>query len=210
MQDLAQCLEQTGRFHLWPEALPYSSIDPQKQTIQWQGQALQYDALIFAEGAALEQNPWWNFVPLQPLKGQILRVHIPGLQLERALTAPLYVVPQGSDEFLVGATYEHTFTHLEPTPEGRAELLTRLATVLPNVKPEIIDHQAGVRPTGPRGRRPCLGPHPQWKGMWFFNALGTKGVLIAPHFSLQLARRMWEPGYEPHPEVRLDRLLPKA
>ena len=207
LQDLAEALKQTGRFHLWKAELPYSQIDPQQKCIHWQGQSLLYDALIFAEGAAVKHNPWWNFLQLQPLKGQILTVRIPKLNLDRIITAPLYVVPQGKEEYLVGATYEHTYDHAEPTPEGRNELLTRLATVLPGVTPEVIDHQAGIRPTGPKGRRPCLGSHTQYPEMWFFNALGTKGVLIAPHFSLQLARWMWEPGYQPHPEVRLDRLL---
>ncbi len=50
---------------------------------------------------------------------------------------------------------------------------------------EIVNHQAGIRPTV-NDRRPLMGLHPQHPTLAVFNGLGTKGVMLAPYFAYQL------------------------
>ena len=44
---------------------------------------------------------------------------------------------------------------------------------------EVIAQKAGVRPTA-HDRRVLMGEHPDKKGLYVINGLGTKGVLLAP------------------------------
>jgi glycine oxidase len=44
---------------------------------------------------------------------------------------------------------------------------------------EVVNHEVGIRPTSP-DRRPLIGEHQTFKGIFVFNGLGTKGYLIAP------------------------------
>jgi glycine/D-amino acid oxidase-like deaminating enzyme len=51
-----------------------------------------------------------------------------------------------------------------------------------NCNYNIISHLAGVRPSS-IDRRPIIGAHPEYKNLFVFNGLGTKGVMLAPYFS---------------------------
>jgi glycine/D-amino acid oxidase-like deaminating enzyme len=50
----------------------------------------------------------------------------------------------------------------------------------------VLEHFVGIRPTT-KDRRPILGKHELEHNMYIFNGLGSKGVLIAPHFSKIMA-----------------------
>jgi len=52
-------------------------------------------------------------------------------------------------------------------------------------KVEIIDQQAGIRPTT-MDRRPLMGTHPQNDDLFIFNGLGAKGYMLAPMLSKEL------------------------
>ena len=65
------------------------------------------------------------------------------------------------------------------------ELIEKIKKVI-KVPFEIIEHQAGIRPTV-LDRRPLLGLHPKHKSLSVFNGLGTKGVMLAPYFAKHFA-----------------------
>ncbi len=71
----------------------------------------------------------------------------------------------------------------QPTEKGKAFLITQLQKVL-KVSFEIVEHQAGIRPTV-NDRRPLIGLHPKYTAVGVFNGLGTKGVMLAPYFANQ-------------------------
>ena len=62
---------------------------------------------------------------------------------------------------------------------------------------------AGVRPTV-YDRRPVMGEHPNHKGIFIFNGLGTKGYLMAPLLSEEMADFIIS-RKELHREVKLSR-----
>ncbi|RMG54009.1 MAG: FAD-binding oxidoreductase, partial [Bacteroidetes bacterium] len=87
------------------ERLDYRQIDPTRQRIHHgEDPSLAYDALVFAEGAALAHNPWLAGLQLIPNKGELLEIHAPDLQMDFALSKKIYVVPLGEDRYGVGAT----------------------------------------------------------------------------------------------------------
>jgi glycine/D-amino acid oxidase-like deaminating enzyme len=44
---------------------------------------------------------------------------------------------------------------------------------------EVVDHQAGIRPAI-ADRRPVIGRHPDFKPLYIFNGLGSKGAMLTP------------------------------
>ena len=151
--------------------------------------------LILALGNGYLAHPALATLNLHRIKGQTLRVRRPpGLYPMPALSAKAYVVPDGNT-LLLGSTYEHTFNHLHPTPEGTARILHQAAAVVPALaEAEVLETRAGVRVTVPGTRLPMLGPVPSHQRTWVFTGLGAKGLLMAP----LLAREI--PGYLERPE----------
>jgi glycine/D-amino acid oxidase-like deaminating enzyme len=64
------------------------------------------------------------------------------------------------------------------TDEARKELREKLA-ILTDASYDVIDQNAGVRPTT-MDRRPLIGQHEVFSGLYVMNGLGTKGYMIAP------------------------------
>jgi glycine/D-amino acid oxidase-like deaminating enzyme len=61
-----------------------------------------------------------------------------------------------------------------------------------------------MRPTV-ADRRPIMGAHPEHKGLFIFNGLGTKGYMLAPLLSFEMAEFMVE-GTPLHKEVVFSRV----
>jgi glycine oxidase len=207
LQELNRVLIRTGRFTTVNKRISYDIIDPKAGKLRMGRAEEQFHAIVFCEGASYRANPHWVFRSLPLLKGQILRVRMPNLGLDRILNGPPYVIPCGNDEYLVGATYEVEYRDVYPSDYGREDLLKQLKALLPNEEPEVLTHEAALRPTGPLQLRPCIGPHPELSRVWFMNAMGTKGVLNAPYFSQELTKWMWDPDYKPEREVDIRRLV---
>jgi glycine/D-amino acid oxidase-like deaminating enzyme len=103
---------------------------------------------------------------------------------EKVINKGVFILPLGNDIYKVGSTYEWDDLTEQPTEKGKAYLIEKLQKVL-KIPFEIIDHQAGIRPTV-LDRRPLIGLHPQHPALGVFNGMGTKGVMLAPYFAKQL------------------------
>ena len=138
-------------------------------------------------------------LPLHRIKGQTVRLR-PSVPLALPpIAAGTYVVPQADGTVLVGATFEHAFSHLDPTPEASHSLRERAARLVPALADaEIVEARAGVRLTVPAaarpGRLPLVGPAPGREGVWVFGALGAKGLLTAPLLAEHLPAWLRDPG----------------
>jgi glycine oxidase len=143
-----------------------------------------FEKVIFCEGHRITQNPFFNWLPVAPTKGEILDVTVPDLALNQVLTRGAYLVPIGEELFRVGATYNWREPNENPTEAGKAELMEKLESML-NLPVSVTDHKAGIRPAV-RDRRPLIGWHPEHSQLGLFNGMGSKGVLLAPFFAQQL------------------------
>jgi glycine/D-amino acid oxidase-like deaminating enzyme len=115
---------------------------------------------------------------LEEVKGEIITIHAPKLEINFLLKSTLFVLPLGNHRYKVGATFNHKDKTSIPSIEGKEELVEKLKKVI-TVPYEIIDQSAGIRPAV-KDRRPLVGVHHKHCQLNVLNGLGTRGVMIAP------------------------------
>lgn len=163
-----------------PETFVNSELKHNSLYIEYKN--IKYKNIVFCEGHLVKNNPYFNWVPLKPAKGETVTVNCNNLNIDNAiLNKNGFILNSELNTFKVGATYEwHNLTDL-PTEKGKYELCQKLNHLI-TCQYQITDHQAGVRPSS-SDRRPIIGTHPKYKNLHLFNGLGTKGVMLSPYFA---------------------------
>lgn len=162
--------------------------------------------VVFAEGFAMHTNPWFNQLPLDGVKGELIIIKAPALQLNQMVNASIFILPLGDDIYKVGATYHWDDKLTNPTVEGLQELLSKLREVIA-CEFELVHHYAGIRPTV-KDRKPIIGTHAVHKRLHLLNGLGTRGVLLGPYLS-QLLYDSIEHAVNLPREINLNRFSSK-
>jgi glycine/D-amino acid oxidase-like deaminating enzyme len=139
---------------------------------------IQAKKIVFCEGVGISNNPWFNWLPMQQFKGEVLEISSPKLKLTRMVNRGVFVLPLENGNFKIGATHDWKNVDEEITKEGKKELTDKIDNIL-NVPYQVIDHQAGLRPAS-RDRHPYIGVHPKHRNLYVMNGLGSKGVIMAP------------------------------
>ncbi len=138
--------------------------------------------IVFCEGAAGVKNPFFNYLPFNLDKGELLIVKIPNAGFTSIFKNNISIVPlKEKDHYWVGATNEWNSLHDLPTEEKKQLIIKELRDIL-TIDFETIEHKAAFRPTV-KDRRPLLGFHPQYPNLAVFNGLGTKGASLAPYWA---------------------------
>ncbi len=169
------------RGSLTKAALDYRDIRLGKQEVSWQN--IKASRLIFCEGYQAVKNPWFGYLPFKLAKGETLTIRVEGLDLKNIVRKRIFIMPLGKELYKVGSTYEWDDLTEHPSPQGKAELEEKLRKII-RIPFQIVDHQAGIRPTV-TDRRPLIGIHPEIKELGIFNGMGTKGIMLAPFFASQ-------------------------
>ncbi|MEZ4795670.1 MAG: FAD-dependent oxidoreductase [Flavobacteriaceae bacterium] len=164
------------------ESFDYNALKEEAKYVQYKN--VNASQIIFAEGFGLKKNPFFNHLPLNGTKGELLTIHAPDLKIDYVLKSSVFLIPQGDDLYTVGATYEWVDKTNKTTQKGKEELLQKLSTFL-KCEFEVVSQVAGIRPTV-IDRRPLVGQHPEHKNMYVLNGLGTRGVMIAPYAAQKL------------------------
>ncbi len=133
-------------------------------------------------------NEHWRWLPLEPSKGEILDVRIPGLALDHILTNGTWILPMGNNLYRIGATHDWDDQSPEPTKHGREQLLAA-ARELTSAPIEVTRQRAAIRPST-KFKRPIVGIHPVHGQHAIFTGLGTKGALQGPWAARVLARHL--------------------
>jgi glycine oxidase len=141
--------------------------------------------VIFCEGFHAKDNPLFDFVPFRPVKGELLTLHIPGLESRHIINRDVFILPVGDQLFRVGSNYDWDDLTLLPTEMARKVLLEKLDLFL-KLPYKVVGHQAGIRPSV-ADRRPVIGRHPDFDNIFILNGLGAKGAMLAPAMAQQLA-----------------------
>lgn len=148
---------------------------------------LRAGTLVFCEGYRLADNPWFDWLPLQPAKGEILTLQAEYDLPQRISSAGRWLVPLGRKRFRFGATYGWHRIDDKPTNDGKGILRMDLTECFPSLADAmLIDHRAGVRPAT-RDRHPFLGRHPSHPRLTVFNGFGSKGSLMIPWYAKRFA-----------------------
>jgi glycine/D-amino acid oxidase-like deaminating enzyme len=167
-----------------------------------EGEAMRANRLVFADGPRALKSSYFDWVPFQPVKGEVITIYSAGLRSEAILSKGVFICPIGGNLYNVGATYDWRELNTEPTEEGLSSLKEKLDTML-HVSYEVVAHRAGIRPAV-RGRRPLLGNHPEYKNIWLFNGMGSKAVLMAPYWAKHIMKH-WHQEEPISEEVNLKR-----
>ncbi len=152
------------------------------QDIMWNDGYPEYNGIrskhiVFAEGAYLRHNPYFQYLPLTGTKGEILNIHIPGMP-DVNIKSSVFMIATGNENFKVGATYHWDDKTREPTRKAELEIRAKLEKFM-HLPYRIVHRQADIRPTV-IDRRPLLGKHPELHNLSVLNGLGTRGIIFAP------------------------------
>ncbi len=160
--------------------------DLQKDAHRWSYHQLQADHIIFCEGVGMQSNPWFNWLPLTPAKGETLILECPTLNLPRAIYHHRkWLLPYDDHTYRLGATFDSDDATSEPTEAGAHELLESARSFIsPQHTLTVKQHYAGLRPTT-KDFRPFIGSHPVEPKLHIFNGLGSKGASLAPELIRQ-------------------------
>lgn len=187
------------------EAFDYNEIQFLESGIQYKD--IQAKNIIFAEGFGLHANPFFNDLPLDGTKGELLIIKAPNLHLDVVIKSSVFILPIGNDLYKVGATYDWKDKTNNPTEEGKKELVDKLKELI-SCDFEIVEHFAGVRPTV-KDRRPLVGTHPIHPQLHVLNGLGTRGVMLGPYLANQLFQHI-DNGAPLENEINIERCYKKS
>ncbi len=144
---------------------------------------LHCDTVVIAHGpwsASAEQWLGVN-IPVEPYKGEILRLSIPGDLPEHDYSGGGANVHNRADGLLwAGATEESKGFDREPSESARQTLMKGATTLMPFLKDaKVAKHTACLRPLTPDWL-PIVGAAPGWRNAYLATGAGKKGILLAP------------------------------
>ncbi|MCM4166971.1 tRNA 5-methylaminomethyl-2-thiouridine biosynthesis bifunctional protein MnmC [Arenibacter antarcticus] len=167
---------------LVPETFNFEELNIDSSHVEYK--SIVAKQIVFATGFGLRVNPYFNYLPLNGTKGELLTVKAPLLKESNVIKSSVFIIPMGTDLYRVGATYNREDKTNVPTDAAKTELLKKLNSFI-RCPYEVVDHVAGVRPTV-QDRRPLVGRHPQHANLYALNGFGSRGVIVAPAAAQQL------------------------
>ena len=168
------------------EECDFDALEVTQEGISYKN--LRSKKLILAMGYRALENPWFNYLPIQGNKGEVLVIEAEDLHLETILKATDFVIPLGNHQYKVGASYNPQDLSYTPTETSRSRLLRNLEGIIA-CDYRVVRHEVGIRPTVP-DRRPLLGLHPRFSNLGILNGMGSRGVLLAPRMARDLVHHM--------------------
>ena len=195
--DLMNYLEQNS--HLIKEKFDYNLVKTENSTYK----DIQFKNIIFAEGMAVKENPYFSEIPVEANKGHHLEVKISEkIEDDFTIKKKHFIFPLNENTYYYGGTYDREQTHHKIDDSAVEKLTNALAEFYPNDF-EVTQVKFGFRPTV-KDRRPIVGNHPEFKNLYVFNGLGARGILNGNYFAINLYNHL-DNGEEIHPEVDLKR-----
>ena len=150
------------------------------------------DCTILAMGpwTGLASAPLGFSIPIEPQKGQTLRVRASGPPFTTMFAWDSYYNSTTRHDGLIyhGATHEDAGFDEEPTVEGRDRLIHSLVTMVPSLtEAEVVLQTACLRPLSADGL-PIIGEVPGWNGVYLATGHWTKGILLSPVTALMITQ----------------------
>lgn len=159
-------------------------------------------AIIFCDGVASFNNPFFANLPFAPNKGEVLLMEAVDMPTDHIFKKGMNWVPWSKNVFWVGSTYEWDFKTAEPTEAFRERTLAAVQHWI-KTPVRLLEHRASVRPATLE-RRPFVGFHPLHKPVGIFNGMGTKGCSLSPWFAKQFVQHIQQ-GTPLQPEAAIQR-----
>jgi hypothetical protein len=137
--------------------------------------------VIFCEGYLAKINPWFSWLPLQPVKGEILTLQHASILPDKILNYGNWLIPLNSQQSRLGASFDHDQLDTGITVQAKNDLLKSVKEITPLLRSTVLSQQAGIRPCT-QDRQPFIGKHRECQQIAIFNGFGAKGSLQIPWF----------------------------
>ncbi len=143
---------------------------------------LDCDVVVLASGPWSAEAERWigSPIPVEPYKGEILRMDLPGPPLASDLSSghtSLYQRAQGL--VWIGATEERRGFDREPSQSARQTLIDGAIELMPAMsEAKLVKHTACLRPLTPDWL-PIIGRAPNLDNVYLATGAGKKGILIS-------------------------------
>ena len=151
--------------------------------VQTDSDEIPCDAVVFATGPWAGQVEQWLGipVPIEPFKGEILRMKLDGPPLDRDFhSADADLNHREDGQTWIAATEERVGFDMNPSDEARAGLMKGAVSLMPAMKDaQLVLHTACLRPLSPDWM-PVIGKAPGWDNAYLATGAGKKGILISP------------------------------
>lgn len=181
------------------EVFEFEQLHLYDEYVEYRG--IKAGAIVFCEGTKASSNPFWEYLPFRPVKGEIMDIEAP-LPTDLIINRGVFILPRDG-VFRVGSTYDHDQLDFKPTEKGIKMLRDRLSNTYSGSY-RVVAQSAGIRPAT-YDRRPFIGWHAQHSAVGIFNGFGTKGVSLVPYFARQFVNYcLHNTGL--HPEVAVSRV----
>lgn len=187
------------------ENFDYHALEIFDDSIRYK--SIEASHIVFCEGYAMVDNPFFSYLPLIGSKGQILLIRSSQLSSKMILKGPIFIAPLHDDLFWAGASFEQQDKSLQTTEEGKDWVLRKIHQMI-EVPFTVEEQIAQIRPTV-KDRRPLLGTHSSSRRIHLLNGFGSRGVLTAPLASRWLFNAIFKNESLPD-EVNISRFEKKA
>ena len=174
----------------------YSDLTITQHGIIWKH--IHAERIIFCQGFMDNANPWFNWLPFQPAKGEILTLTSDAVLPKQIINGGKWLLPLHNGQYKTGATYSHDLSTLKAMPEAKTELLCGLQKLFHSpLSVNVIQQQAGVRPNT-QDKHPFIGLHPEKAQVGIFNGFGSKGSMLIPYYAQAFADHLINGTLIPH------------
>ena len=146
--------------------------------------------VVLAMGPWSRQAESWldTYIPVDPLKGEILRMEFPDGPLEHDVSgegASIYAKADGLA--WCGTTEDWRGFDRQPLEETRQRILAGVKRIYPAIADAtLVMHTACLRPVTPDWL-PIIGRAPGYRNAWLATGAGKKGILLAPAIGKSVA-----------------------
>jgi glycine oxidase len=154
------------------------------------------DGKIACDAVVLAMGPWAKAaeqwlgcsIPIEPLKGEILRVALPGPALAHDLLGPDVSLYSRADGLIwCGATTEWRGFDKAPSESARQFLLQGAAKLIPAMaNASVVQHTVCLRPVA-ADELPIIGRAPGWDNVYVAAGGGKKGILLSTGIGTAIA-----------------------
>jgi len=182
----------------------YAQLSFDAESVSWQ--TIRAKKVIFCEGYQAINNPWFNYLPFQLAKGEILSLSTEETLIPEMLNYGRWFIPLTEHQFRIGASFENKQLNTQINHEVKEDLLAALFQIYPSLQSAKLEaHQANIRPTT-LDKAPFIGLHPKQPQLAIFNGFGSKGSLQIPFYSAHFAEHLLH-NMPLKPQVAIDRVL---
>lgn len=166
------------------DKIDYAKIDVTSTNVRYTD--INAKKIVFCEGYQARNNPWLKDLPFKLAKGEILTVQTK-TPTPNMLSWGNWLVPSDKGLFKLGSNYNWNLdwnlnsgrTELDTTESVKQKLFDSLALHTKAEKPNLIEHEVGIRPTT-TDRNAFVGKIKTLENAFCFNGFGSKGCLTIP------------------------------